>query len=224
VTAGSAGSGKSDSTRNRRIAWGARLGVVILRTLASTWRVQFLNPRTVSDVRESGGRVIYVLWHGSLLPLLWSHRDRDIAVIISEHSDGEIIARIAKALGFRTVRGSTSRGAARALLGACREIEGGHDLAVTVDGPRGPARTVAPGAPAIAQRTGAAMVPVDASASRAWRLRSWDRFMIPKPFARVTIAYDEPIRVPADTARDGNDERERVRAGIERAGETATAQ
>jgi lysophospholipid acyltransferase (LPLAT)-like uncharacterized protein len=197
---------------------------MILRTLASTWRVRFLNPRVISDVHASGERVIYVLWHGSLLPLLWSHRRRDIAVIVSEHSDGEIIARIALALGFRTVRGSTSRGAARALLGACREVESGHDLAVTVDGPRGPAGTVAPGAPVIAQRTGAAMVPVDAWASSAWRLRSWDRFMIPKPFARVTVAYDNPIRVAADAARDATDERERVRAGIERAGQAATAQ
>ena len=213
-----------DASRDRRIAWGSRFGVMILRTLASTWRVHVLNPRVISDVHASGDRVIYVLWHGSLLPLLWSHRNRDIAVMISEHSDGEIIARIAIALGFRTVRGSTSRGAARALLGACREIDSGHDLAVTVDGPRGPAGTVAPGAPVIAQRTGAAMVPVEARASRAWRLKSWDRFMIPKPFARVTVAYDNPIRVSADAARDATAERERVRAGIERAGQAATAQ
>lgn len=213
-----------DGSPDRRIAWGSRFGIVVLRTLASTWRVRFLNPHVITDVHRSGARVIYALWHGSLLPLLWSHRDRDIAVIISEHSDGEIIARIGIALGFRTVRGSTSRGAARALLGACREIETGHDLAVTVDGPRGPAGTVAPGAPVIAQRTGAAMVPVGAWASRAWRLKSWDRFMIPKPFARVTVAYDSPIRVAADAARDVTAERERVRAGIDRAGHTAAAQ
>lgn len=209
---------------DRKIAWGSRFGVVVLRTLASTWRVRFLNPQVITDVHRSGARVIYVLWHGTLLPLLWSHRDRDIAVIISEHSDGEIIARIGKALRFRSVRGSTSRGAARALLGACREIESGHDLAVTVDGPRGPAGTVAPGAPVIAQRTGAAMVPVSAWASRAWRLKSWDRFMIPKPFARVTVAYDHPIRVTADASRDVTEERERVRAGIERAGQAAAAE
>lgn len=213
-----------DGSPDRRIAWGSRFGIVVLRTLASTWRVRFLNPHVITDVHRSGARVIYALWHGSLLPLLWSHRDRDIAVIISEHSDGEIIARIAIALGFRTVRGSTSRGAARALLGACREIDSGHDLAVTVDGPRGPAGSVAPGSPVIAQRTGAAMVPVDAWASRAWRLKSWDRFMIPKPFARVTVAYDHPIRVPADAERDATEERERVRAGIQRAGQAAAAQ
>lgn len=213
-----------DTSRNRKIAWGARLGSALLRALANTWRVRFLNPHVIANVHASGGRVIYVLWHGNLLPLLWSHRDRDIAVIISEHSDGEIIARIAHSLGFRTVRGSTSRGAARALLGACREVEAGHDLAVTVDGPRGPAGTVAPGSPMIAHRTGAAMVPVSAWTGRAWRLKSWDRFMIPKPFARVTVAYDNPILVVADAARDATDQTERVRAGIERAGQTAAAQ
>ena len=213
-----------DAWRDRKIDWGSRFGVVVLRSLASTWRVRFLNPHVISDVHRSGSRVIYVLWHGCLLPLLWSHRGKDIAVIVSEHADGEIIARIGKALGFRTVRGSTTRGAARALLGACREIESGHDLAVTVDGPRGPAGTVAPGAPVIAQRTGAAMVPVSAWASRAWRLKSWDRFLIPKPFARVTVAYADPIRVAGDASRDVTDQRELVRAGIERAGEAAAAQ
>jgi lysophospholipid acyltransferase (LPLAT)-like uncharacterized protein len=212
------------TTADRKVTWASRLGSALLRSLASTWRVRFLTPRVVSDVHAAGGRVIYVLWHGNLLPLLWSHRQRDIAVIISEHRDGEIIARIAMALGFRTVRGSTSRGAARALLHACREIDAGHDLAVTVDGPRGPAGTVAPGSPVIAQRTGAAMVPVAASASRAWRLNSWDRFMIPKPFARVTVAYDHPIRVPAGAARDATEQLEQVRAGIDRARQAATSQ
>lgn len=214
----------ADASRNRKIDWGARLGTLVLRALATTWRVRFLNPQVIRDVHAAGARVIYVLWHGNLLPLLWSHRDREIAVIISEHSDGEIIARIAMSLGFRTVRGSTSRGAARALLGACREVEAGHDLAVTVDGPRGPAGTVAPGSPVIAQRTGAAMVPVAAWTERAWRLKSWDQFMIPKPFARVTVAYDNPIRIVAEATRNATDQTERVRAGIERAGQTAAAQ
>lgn len=214
----------SDTGRQRRIAWSSRLGGGVLRLLARTWRVRFANPATIPDVHRSGARVIYVLWHGNLLPLLWAHRDRGVAIMVSEHSDGEIITRIARSLGFRAIRGSSSRGAARALLGACREIEAGHDIAVTPDGPRGPARSVAPGAIAIARRTGAAMVPVAAHAERAWRLRSWDRFVIPKPFARITIAYDDPIRVPRDAARADTEEAERLRAGIDRAGEAAAAQ
>lgn len=213
----------SDSRRDRKVAWVARVGSLLLRALAFTWRVRVVNGHVVRDLKERGEPFIYLLWHGELLPLLWAHRNRQIAIMISEHSDGEIITRVARALGCRAVRGSTSRGGARALLAACRELEAGFDLAVTPDGPRGPPRSVAPGAVVIAQRTGAPMVPVAASASRAWRLRSWDRFVIPKPFARVTVAYSEAIRVSADTPRDAIKEIETVRAGIDRAAETAAS-
>jgi lysophospholipid acyltransferase (LPLAT)-like uncharacterized protein len=214
----------SDARRERRIAWSARLGLVVIRLLASTWRVRFRNPELLDAARRDTGVAIFALWHGQLLPLLWTHRQRDIAIMVSEHGDGEIITRIAKSLGFRAVRGSTSRGAARALLGGCRELESGHDLAVTPDGPRGPAKSVAPGATVIAQRTGAGIAPVAAHASRAWRLASWDQFMIPKPFARVTVAYASPIYVAADAPRDATQESTTLRAAIERAGEIASAE
>ncbi len=190
-------------------------GTMLLHLLALTWRVRFTNPEVVRSFKDARQPFMYVLWHGQLLPLLWTHRGRDIAVMISEHRDGEMIARVAQSLGLRTVRGSTTRGAARALLGACREIEAGHDVAVTVDGPRGPAGTVAPGSLIISQRTGAPMVPTAASCSRAWRLKSWDRFMIPKPFARVVVTYGAPLRIDADSARDALREVERVRAALE---------
>ena len=208
----------------RNVAWSARLGSGVLRLLAGTWRVRIANPEVIANEHAAGRRVIYALWHGDLLPLLWAHRSRGIAIMVSEHRDGEIITRIALGLGFRAVRGSTSRGAARALLAACRAIDEGRDVAVTPDGPRGPARSVAPGTVAIARRTGASIVPVAAAASRAWRLGSWDRFGIPKPFARVAVAYDHPIRIGADAPRDDIQEAEAIRAGIDRAGTAAAAQ
>lgn len=212
-----------DVTPERRVAWLSRAGALILRALALTWRVRFVNPEAVRAFEQRKEPFIYLLWHGNLLPLLWSHRNRNVAVIISEHNDGEIIARVAQSLGFRTVRGSTSRGAARALLGACREIEAGFALAVTVDGPRGPAHSVAPGAAIIAQRTGAPMLPVAAVSTRSWRLRSWDRFMIPKPFARVTVAYGAPIHLEAESPRDAASAGDGVREGIERASALAAS-
>lgn len=187
---------------SRKVALFALLGTGLMRVLAATWRIRFVNPRAVESLRASGQPFLYVLWHGQLLPLLWTHRSRSIAVMVSEHRDGELIARVAHRLGFRTVRGSTTRGATRALLGACQELEAGRDVAVTVDGPRGPAGSVAPGALVISQRVAAPMVPTAAWASRAWRLKSWDRFMIPKPFARVVVAYGEPLTVRAASARD----------------------
>ena len=202
---------------DRKLSLIVFVGAAILRMLAATWRVRVTNPAIVDELRRRKQPFVHVLWHGQLLPLLWAHRDRGISVIISEHRDGELIARVARKLGCRTVRGSTSRGAARALLGACREIEAGHDLAITVDGPRGPAGTVAPGALVISQRTEAPLVPTAASASRAWRLKSWDRFMIPKPFARVIVTYGEPITVRADSARDAAGDADRVRLAMEAA-------
>ncbi len=207
----------------RKVVWLSRAGVVLLRALSFTWRVRFVNPEVTGALTDARRAFIYVLWHGNLLPLLWSHRDRQVAIIISEHADGEIVARIAMALGFRTVRGSTSRGAARALLGACREIEAGHSLAITPDGPRGPAHSVAPGAAVIAQRTGAPMVPVAASASGSWRLGSWDRFLIPKPFARITVAYGQPIEVSAAGPREAAATDDAVRLGIAHASALAEA-
>jgi lysophospholipid acyltransferase (LPLAT)-like uncharacterized protein len=124
-----------------------------------------------------------------------------VAVVISEHRDGEIVAQIAESLGYRTVRGSSSRGASRALLGLTRAIEEGHDGAITPDGPRGPAHVFAPGGAIAAYRTGIPIVPIRASASRAWRLKSWDRFLIPKPFATVTVTMGPLTHVFADSPR-----------------------
>lgn len=208
---------------DRKAAWIARLGVGLLRLLSLTWRVEFVNDHVVRALRERKQPFVYVLWHGQLLPLIWTHRGRNIAIMVSEHRDGEIIARVARAIGFRLVRGSTTRGAARALLSASRELESGFDVAVTVDGPRGPAGVVTPGALVISQRTSAPMVPTAASASRAWRLRSWDQFMIPKPFARVVVAYGEPISIQANTPRDAAEQVETVGAAIDKATEAAVA-
>lgn len=185
----------------RKLRWTVRVGASLLRLLATTWRVRTVNGEPLDEARRAGQPVLFALWHGELLPLLWHQRARGVAVLISEHRDGEIVAQIAESLGYRTVRGSSSRGASRALLGLARAIADGNDGAITPDGPRGPARVFAPGAAVAAQRTGAPIVPIRASASRAWRLRSWDRFLIPKPFARVTVTIGPLTKVIADSPR-----------------------
>ncbi|HTE47142.1 MAG TPA: DUF374 domain-containing protein, partial [Gemmatimonadaceae bacterium] len=119
--------------------------------------------------------------------------------------------RIATSLGYRTVRGSTSRGAARALLGLARVINEGADLAITPDGPRGPAKSYAPGALVIAQRTNAPIIAVAVAATSAWRLGTWDRFLIPRPFARVEIAYSDAVYVEASDARHAAEQVDRAR-------------
>ena len=172
-------------------------------------------------MRDAGEPVIFSLWHGQMLPLLWQHRAEGVAILISEHGDGEIIARIAKSLGYRSVRGSTSRGAARALLGLVRVIGDGTDLAVTPDGPRGPAQSIAPGVLAVAQRSRAPILPIAVKASSGWRLRSWDGFLIPKPFARVHVSYGDMLRVEAESAREAADEGDELRRRMAQAEQRA---
>lgn len=189
-----------------RLSLAIAVGLLVIRALASTWRFRTTHDEAWRALRAQKRPFVFVFWHGQMLPLLWLHRHEGIVVLVSSHRDGEIIARIAERLGFRTVRGSSNRGAARALMGVVRELEEGREVAVTPDGPRGPAHQFASGALVAAQRVGVPIVAVGASARRAWRLKSWDRFLIPKPFARVSVAYSAPTPVAATSPREAEAE------------------
>ena len=205
--------GSAKRQRERRIRWIVRLGVPLVRLLGLTWRIRLINTASgVDRLRRERRAIVFTLWHGDMLPLLFHHRGEGVSVLISEHRDGELIARIAESLGFRTVRGSTTRGASRALIALARELESGRDVAITPDGPRGPARTFAPGALIAAQRAGAPLIAVGLVAAKAWRLRSWDRFVIPKPFSIVRIAYSDPVFLDSPSARDAAEETHRFEA------------
>jgi len=170
-----------------------------MRLLASSWRIRTEHEERWRPLYQAGRPHVFLLWHEVLLPLLWHHRRQGIAIVVSENRDGQYLADFALALGYRAVRGSSSRGAARALLGAVRELQAGRAVAFTPDGPRGPRRELKPGVVAAAQRGGGVIVPIHARADRAWRLDSWDRFLIPKPAARITVSYGRPFEVePGD--------------------------
>ena len=207
----------------RRIRWIARIGTLIIRALASTWRYRTEGLEHLAALRERKQAFVFAFWHGEMLPLLYERRDEQVAVLVSSHRDGEIIAQICARLGFRLIRGSSSRGAGRALLGLIRELEAGREVAVTPDGPRGPRHQFAPGALIAAQRAGAPVVPIAVHPSRAWHLRSWDRFIIPKPFARIHVVYGEPMQVEAGTAQAVEQETERFAAAIGMLAERARA-
>lgn len=178
-----------------------RVGGWLLACLGRTWRIQVVGREALLARSARDARVVLTLWHGQMLPILWVHR-QPTGVLISEHRDGEIIARIVSRFGFFGVRGSTSRGGARALLECVQVLRHGADVAITPDGPRGPRHSFAAGALVVAFRAGAAVVPIVAHVDRAWRLRSWDAFEIPKPFARVLVRYGAPRIVTADSVRD----------------------
>jgi lysophospholipid acyltransferase (LPLAT)-like uncharacterized protein len=165
--------------------------------LASSWRISTVHEERWRPLYEARRPHVFLLWHEALLPLLWQHRHQRITIVVSEARDGQYLADFAATLGYGAVRGSSTRGAARALLGAVRELQAGRAVAFTPDGPQGPRRELKPGAVAAAQRGGGVIVPLHAEADRAWRLHSWDRFLIPKPVARVRISYGRPFEVGA---------------------------
>ena len=146
--------------------------------------------------RRRGRPVIFVFWHGQLLPLIHYHRNEGIVVLVSDHSDGEYIARVILRHGFGVARGSSTRGGVKGLKGLLRAVREGKDLAFTPDGPRGPRQVFKWGALTAAQLSGAPVIPAALGADRAWYLKSWDRFMIPKPFSSLRIRYGSPRWVP----------------------------
>jgi lysophospholipid acyltransferase (LPLAT)-like uncharacterized protein len=183
--------------KRAQVAAIAGLGVPVITALGSslTWKVEGLEHLRLED---NGRRPIMAFWHGRVLTATYYFRRRGIVVMISENFDGEWIARIIEKFGFRTSRGSTTRGGQRALLQLKREMDRGQPSGFAVDGPRGPARQAQPGAIWLAKLTGNPIVPFHMEASRYWTLKSWDRTQIPKPFATVAVAVGAPIEVPRE--------------------------
>ena len=152
--------------------------------------------------RRKGDPLIFVFWHGQLLSLVHHHRNEGIVVLVSEHKDGEYIARVIHRHGFETARGSSTRGGVKGLKAIVRAARDGKDLAFTPDGPRGPRHEFKLGAITAAQLTGLPLVTITVGSDRAWYLNSWDRFMIPKPFSNLRIRYGEPRWVPRDATEE----------------------
>jgi lysophospholipid acyltransferase (LPLAT)-like uncharacterized protein len=177
-----------------RRAIDAALGA-LLRALAATWRV---------ERRGAPGPapVVLALWHGELLPLILCHRGRGYRAMVSRSSDGDRLAALLQGWGFSLLRGSSSRGGLLALRGGLSALRAGDTVAIAVDGPRGPAGEVKPGAAHLAALGPARLVAARARASAALRWPSWDRACIPLPFARIIVEYTEldvnPSEDPAE--------------------------
>jgi len=142
--------------------------------------------------------VIYCFWHEQLAMMPWVQFRPPTSVPISRSRDGEVTARLFSYLRVEAVRGSSTRGGAAAARGMLRAAHRGRDLGITPDGPRGPARIVQPGATWIAKATGRPLLPVAFDCSRSWRLRSWDRMLMPLPFARGVFVYGPHLWVPRE--------------------------
>lgn len=191
---------------------------VAARALSRTWRwrVSWAGPATDGpEGREEGAAgggapggwravrppapleaAVHALWHEHLLPLAVLHRGEGAVALVSRHRDGEILSRVLEGLGYRTARGSSTRGGGSGLREMIRAGRDGVPLAFTPDGPRGPARTCKPGVIRAAAATGLPVVPTAAAASSGRRLASWDGFLVPAPGATVCVSRGEPIAVP----------------------------
>lgn len=177
------------------MAW--RFGPRAACLLARSWRVEIVGSDAGSAVAATGRPYVLVCWHEALLPVMWHHRRRGIAAVISEARDGGYLAAFADILGYGVIRGSSTRSGHRALLGAIRALRRGIPVGITPDGPLGPPRVVKPGAVSAAQQGRAVVLPVHAVARPTWRARSWDRFLVPRVFSRVRVAYGTAFEVGA---------------------------
>jgi hypothetical protein len=173
----------------------AAVGFAVVGLLARTWRYRLVHRERAQALYDARRPFIFALWHNRILPLLYVHRDEGMVLLISRHRDGGYLATFAERLGYRFVRGSSQRGGEVGLRGVVRALQGGSVVAVTPDGPRGPVERVKPGVVAAAQHAGVPIIPATARVTRSWTLGSWDRFAIPKPFARIEVVYGVPLEV-----------------------------
>jgi lysophospholipid acyltransferase (LPLAT)-like uncharacterized protein len=188
-------------------------GAWLVRGWMGTLRCRYraLGPEVEPHRVIDGRRFIYAMWHENLLLPAYCYARANVRVLVSQHADGQLLAEVCRHLRIPVIRGSTTRGgveAVRRMLRAGREAH----LAMTPDGPRGPRRQVQPGLVYLAARTGLPVVPVGVGYDRPWRLRSWDRFAVPRPWSRANCVTAEPITVPADADRE---ELERYRLRVE---------
>jgi lysophospholipid acyltransferase (LPLAT)-like uncharacterized protein len=166
----------------------------LIRLLGATLRYRDINASGVPVGIEIPGPVVFAFWHRTLLTCAHRFRNKGIAILISPSFDGELIAKTVEYLGFHPVRGSSSRGGAVGLRNMAQAYTEGHRTAITADGPRGPNMVAKPGVVQVAELTGATWIGVYyALPNRAWELKSWDKFLIPKPFSTVTFTWPSHV-------------------------------
>ena len=194
----------SASAKDAQYSWRQRFLLWLISTLGSV-AVRLIG-RTLRFALyiEPGGApfdthpLILCFWHRAIFASTWAFRRQNIRVITSQSFDGEYIARIISAFGYVPIRGSSSRGGARALLESRRILESGRTVAFTTDGPRGPLYVTKPGPVLLASKSGVPVVAFHIAIERVWLLKSWDRFMIPKPFSRALLCMSAQMAIPPD--------------------------
>lgn len=170
------------------------IGSIIIRLLSLTNKKIFHAPKTLGDKP-----FIMACWHGELLmiPYAYKHftKTPHVKLLISEHFDGNLIAKTLGFFKFETIRGSSTRGGVKALMQSIKELKNGYDLGITPDGPKGPRHEVSDGIVVMAQKAKVKIVLVEIKPSNYWQLNSWDKFVIPKPFGTINYYISDLIDV-----------------------------
>ena len=166
--------------------------------LGWTTRVYWFKTDEAKQLEESGKGIIYAAWHNQQLFLLYPYKGQKIAALISQSSDGEYIARVLPRFGMIAVRGSTTRGGARALIKLLQATRKGYRPMLTPDGPRGPIYTVQPGILFLAKKTGLPIIPVGTALSHKFKAGSWDKMRVPLPFGKTALTYGKAIWVKSE--------------------------
>jgi lysophospholipid acyltransferase (LPLAT)-like uncharacterized protein len=174
-------------------------GILLVKMISMTYRLRLVDPENESKVLDRDGSIIYASWHQRFFPgISFFATRKPISIMISQSKDGEFVARIVDMLGWRSVRGSSTRGGLEALNELKRLATSGYKIGHIVDGSNGPASVIKPGLLRIAQVSGQAVVPIITSGEKKWVFNSWDKFMLPKPFSRVMIRFGDAIYVEPD--------------------------
>jgi lysophospholipid acyltransferase (LPLAT)-like uncharacterized protein len=174
----------------------ARLVGAGILGLRAAIRIEEIHMERERALRAEGVPFIYALWHGRMVLCILAHLHENIVTMASRSKDGEIIARWLERNGYIAVRGSTGKGGREALQEMVDRIGAGHRAALTIDGPNGPPRAAQLGVVQLARKTGAWILPFSSASSRPWFLKSWDRYLVPKPFSRCVVTYGEPFQIP----------------------------
>ena len=200
------------------------LAAIAVTALGMTLSVRAVGMEALRPLWQARRPLIYGVWHGRMLMVPWLNARlrepearRRVHVLASRSRDGQLMADFARRFGLTVVRGSSSRGGLQALRELSRALRVGDDVAMVPDGPRGPAGRVQGGIVALAAATGAPIVPIGVAASPARRFGSWDRFMVPMPFARCAVTFGGIVEVKR------HDDREETRVRVEHALDEATA-
>ncbi len=197
-----------------------RLVWALLWLVGRTWRFEVIAEEGATPLPfgEGAGAEIFCFWHQCVLPCTFYYRRTHATIIVSQSFDGELITRILELFGFHTTRGSSSSGGREGLMGLKQVIESGRPAIFTADGPRGPIYRTKMGPIKLAHVTGARIGAFHLQPERAWTMRSWDRFLVPKPFTRIVVSWARWTTVPLDLDESKfEQQREDLNAAIERA-------